>query len=322
MLEHISHDALTHIVSTEKPIRGRARKEYPYDGRQSAIYKDFFQNKDESYTIRYYGEEILKIHKGNILEPLVNNFSQGTKSVINYLHKRMAGSDSYREIRNSKIHGGLIFESWKKDLNCEYRKDKDKSTRIILPLRVGMRFNMLTDTVAKGYEYDVIARKLNRKKSIKLLEEKESLFLRNKVMMNTIPPINIIKDIKEAIKRLEGLDDKGFKVYGKDKVNIKKKNETSYEADDIYNLVINLIAKEENLVNYYGLKWGSAEQILSGYNPVDTSKLLTWSTDCLKEYLKEKYNLYDVTQKQPCEDRYFTSNKRIKFIMRGNNNEV
>ena len=42
----------------------------------------------------------------------------------------------------------------------------------------------------------------------------------------------------------------------------------------------------------------------------------------LKEYLKEKYNLYDVTKKQPCENRYFTSNKRIKFIMRGNNNEV
>ena len=313
MLEHISHDALTHIVSTEKPIRGRARKEYPYDGRQSAIYKDFFQNKDESYTIRYYGEEILKIHKGNILEVVKDYFSQGTKTVLNYLHKMMVMSGEHKEIRNSKIHGGLIYECHKRDLNYQFHR-KDKSSQIILPLRVGMRFNMLTDTVAKGYEYDVIARKLNRKKSIKLLEEKESLFLRNKVMMNTIPPINIIKDIKEAIKRLENDSCSNY--------SRTKYADESYKQEDIYNLVINLIAKEENLVNYHGLKWGSAEQILSGYNPVDASKLLTWSTDCLKEYLKEKYNLYDVTKKQPCEDRYFTSNKRIKFIMRGNNNEV
>lgn len=318
MLEHISHDALTHIVSTEKPIRGRARKEYPYDGRQSAIYKDFFQNKDESYTIRYYGEEILKIHKGNILEVVKDYFSQGTKTVLNYLHKRAIGEVSlYREIRNSKIHGGLIYECHKRDLNYQFHR-KDKSSQIILPLRVGMRFNMLTDTVAKGYEYDVIARKLNRKKSIKLLEEKESLFLRNKVMMNTIPPINIIKDIKEVIKRLEH---DSQTAHSRTFTRTKYADE-SYKQEDIYNLVINLIAKEENLVNYHGLKWGSAEQILSGYNPVDASKLLTWSTDCLKEYLKEKYNLYDVTKKQPCEDRYFTSNKRIKFIMRGNNNEV
>ena len=313
MLEHISHEALTHIVSTEKPIRGRARKEYPYDGRQSAIYKDFFQNKDESYTIRYYGEEILKIHKGNILEVVKDYFSQGTKTVLNYLHKMMVMSGEHKEIRNSKIHGGLIYECHNRDLNYQFHR-KDKSSQIILPLRVGMRFNMLTDTVAKGYEYDVIVRKLNRKKSIKLLEEKESLFLRNKVMMNTIPPINIIKDIKEAIKRLENDSCSNY--------SRTKYADESYKQEDIYNLVINLIAKEENLVNYHGLKWGSAEQILSGYNPVDASKLLTWSTDCLKEYLKEKYNLYDVTKKQPCEDRYFTSTKRIKFIMRGNNNEV
>ena len=310
MLEHISHDALTHIVSAEKPIRGRARKEYPYDGRQSAIHKDFFQNKDESYTIRYYGEEILKIHKGNILEPLKNYFSQGTKTVLNYLHGRASGEiASYREIRNSKIHGGLIFESWKRDLNYQYHR-KDKSTQIILPLRVGMRFNMLTDTVAKGYEYDVITQKLNRKKSIKLLEEKESLFLRNKVMMNTIPPINIIKDIKEAIKKLHFNPSR------------TKYADESYKQEDIYNLVINLIADKDNLVNYHGLKWGSPEQLMNGYNAIDIDTLCKWSIDCLKEYLKEKHNLYDVTKKQPCEDRYFTSNKRIKFIMRGNNNEV
>jgi hypothetical protein len=83
-----------------------------------------------------------------------------------------------------------------------------------------------------------------------------------------------------------------------------------------------LIAKEENLVNYHGLKWGSAEQLMNGYNAIDIDTLFKWSADYLKEYLKEKYNLYDVTKKQPCEDRYFTSNKRIKFIMRGNNNEV
>ena len=313
MLEHISHDALTHIVSTEKPIRGRARKEYPYDGRQSAIYKDFFQNKDESYTIRYYGEEILKIHKGNILEVVKDYFSQGTKTVLNYLHKMMVMSGEHKEIRNSKIHGGLIYECHKRDLNYQFHR-KDKSSQIILPLRVGMRFNMLTDTVAKGYEYDVIARKLNRKKSIKLLEEKESLFLRNKVMMNTIPPINIIKDIKEAIKRLENDSCSNY--------SRTKYADESYKQEDIYNLVINLIAHEDNLVNYHGLKWGSAEQLMNGYNAIDIDTLFKWSTDCLKEYLKEKYNLYDVTKKQPCEDRYFTSNKRIKFIMRGNNNEV
>ena len=312
MLEHISHDALTHIVSTEKPIRGRARKEYAYDGRQSAKHKDFFQNKDESYTIRYYGEEILKIHKGNILEPLKNYFSQGTKTVLNYFHKR--GVDlGYKEIRNSKIHGGLIFESHKRDLNYQYHRI-DKSTQIILPLRVGMRFNMLTDTVAKGYEYDVIARKLNRKKFIKLLNEKESLFLRNKVMMKTIPPINIVKDIKDAIKRLENDSCSNY--------SRSKYADESYKQEDIYNLVINLIAHEDNLVNYHGLKWGSPEQLMNGYNAIDIDTLCKWSIDCLKEYLKEKHNLYDVTKKQPCEDRYFTSNKRIKFIMRGNNNEV
>lgn len=311
MLEHISHDALTHIVSTEKPIRGRARKEYPYDGRQSAIYKDFFQNKDESYTIRYYGEEILKIHKGNILEVVKDYFSQGTKTVLHYFHKK--ASDEHREIRNSKIHGGLIYEYFRhQDYANKYKKDK--SSQIILPLRVGMRFNMLTDTVAKGYEYDVIVRKLNRKKSIKLLEEKESLFLRNKVMMNTIPPINIIKDIKEAIKRLENDSCSNY--------SRTKYADESYKQEDIYNLVINLIAHEDNLVNYHGLKWGSPEQLMNGYNAIDIDTLFKWSTDCLKEYLKEKYNLYDVTKKQPCEDRYFTSNKRIKFIMRGNNNEV
>ena len=315
MLEHISHEALTHIVSTEKPIRGRARKEYPYDGRQSAIYKDFFQNKDESYTIRYYGEEILKIHKGNILEVVKDYFSQGTKTVLNYLHKRASGE--HREIRNSKIHGGLIYEHFKRDKTSNKYYAKDKNSQIILPLRVGMRFNMLTDTVAKGYEYDVIARKLNRKKSIKLLEEKESLFLRNKVIMNTIPPINIIKDIKEAIERLENGEN-----YLDSKFTRTKYADESYKQSDIYNLVINLIAKEENLVNYHGLKWGSAEQLMNGYNAIDIDTLFKWSADYLKEYLKEKYNLYDVTKKQPCEDRYFTSNKRIKFIMRGNNNEV
>ena len=82
------------------------------------------------------------------------------------------------------------------------------------------------------------------------------------------------------------------------------------------------MAENENLVYYQGFKWSSAEQLVSGYNAIVASKLLTWSKDCLKEYLKEKYNLYDVSKKQPCEDRYFTSNKRIKFIMRGNNNEV
>ena len=92
-----------------------------------------------------------------------------------------------------------------------------------------MRFNMLTDTVVKGYEYDVMARKLNRKKSIKLLEEKESLFLRNKVMMNTIPPINIIKDIQKV------LDEKGYE-YEEMNENVDE----SYKQGDIYNLVINL----------------------------------------------------------------------------------
>ena len=312
MLEHISHDALTHIVSTEKPIRGRARKEYAYDGRQSAKHKDFFQNKDESYTIRYYGEEILKIHKGNILEPLKNYFSQGTKTVLNYFHKR--GVDlGYKEIRNSKIHGGLIFESHKRDLNYQYHRI-DKSTQIILPLRVGMRFNMLTETVAKGYEYDVIARKLNRKKFIKLLNEKESLFLRNKVMMKTIPPINIVKDIKDAIKKLENDSCSNY--------SRSKYADESYKQEDIYNLVINLIAQNENLVDYNGIRWVSAENLMNGANAIGIDTLCKWSTDCLKEYLKEKYNLYDATKKQPCENRYFTSNKRIKFIMRGNNNEV
>jgi hypothetical protein len=312
MLEHLTHDALTLIVSKEKPIRGRARKEYPYANRNQAIWKDFFQNKDESYTIRYNKEEILKIHKGNILEVVKDYFCQGTKTVLNNYHKRNC---EHKEIRHSKIHGGLIYESFRRDkIDRMYSPSVypiDKSTQIILPLRVGMRFNMLTDTVAKGYEYDVIARKLNRKKSIKLLEEKESLFLRNKVMMNTIPPINIIKDIQKV------LDEKGYE-YEEMNENVDE----SYKQGDIYNLVINLIAKEENLVNYNGLRWGSAEQITAGYNPVGADDILKWSTNCLKEYLKEKYNLYDVTKKQPCEDRYFTSNKKIKFIMRGNNNEV
>ena len=320
MLEHLTHDALTLIVSGEKPIRGRARKEYPYGNRNQALYKDFFQNKDESYTIRYYGEEILKIHKGNILEVVKNYFGQGTKTVLNEFHKGRAYTVNgtvyaHREIRNSKIHGGLIYEFYKVNKVTERGIPirgfaKNKYAHIILPLRVGMRFNMLTDTVVKGYEYDVMARKLNRKKSIKLLEEKESLFLRNKVIMNTIPPINIIKDIKEAIKKVEDFEFIGDLC------------DESYKQDDIYNLVTNLIAKEENLVNYHGLKWGSAEQLTTGYNPIGADDILKWSTDCLKEYLKEKHNLYDVTKKQPCEDRYFTSNKRIKFIMRGNNNEV
>ena len=73
MFKEVTYDRLLAITNTVKPYRHTSRSKKP-KGSYPVIpdlrhhtHKYFAQNKDGSFTIYYYGGEIVHVHKGNIV---------------------------------------------------------------------------------------------------------------------------------------------------------------------------------------------------------------------------------------------------------------
>jgi hypothetical protein len=218
----LNYDELCKVVDTELPFRGRKQKEYPLrhrrDGRRHFTVEG--EGKDRSFRIyngldwdritltreeyaaktaanesRLYSSgnaeyfqwvaspsELCVVSGDGLTTITAKRMGQGNRLLLDYcLVERYYGSFS-----SSAGHGGVIYRN--------LRKTK------MFPICVGMRINFNDMTLDPSSEYELIGRRVNRKKSKELHRQCEGFFKLTKAMMSSIPELVFAQMCDELIK--------------------------------------------------------------------------------------------------------------------------
>ena len=292
MFNDITYDKLTAITEKEKHYRhkiGHTTKCYPWSKRQhNNKYFTRPEEVDSYYDIHYVdpNKPILRIHKGNIVECLTDYMRQGDIQILSNLHD--AGSfrggwwcNGY-QLTNMESRGGLCIAKI---------TNRDKREYDIYPFRKGMKFDMYSDIPIT--KYDVYARQVDRKKSLKSYKEHKNDFT---ILDTTFKGID---DPKLAMNFCE---------------QVLKDNPLGDYADNhdawvtlarAKSQIDGLICSASNII-FYGstYRWERPESIIDMIGK------------SYKNYLNEHYNNFKITE-YPCEKKYFPANKLLKIQMRG-----
>lgn len=215
----LNYDELCKVVDTELPFRGRKRKEYPLQHRKDG--RRYFtvegEGKDRSFRIyngldwarviltkeeydakvaanesRVYSNgntdyfqwvdspsELCVVSGDGFATITAKHMGQGNRRLLDYCHdyryygSRYYGSRYYGYFLSSVGHGGVIYKN-------------SKETKMF-PICAGMRINFNDMTLDPSSEYELIGRRVNRKKSKELHQQREEFFKVTKAMMSSIP---------------------------------------------------------------------------------------------------------------------------------------
>ena len=288
MFNYITYERLKEITEKEKPYRGRAQEEYPYDVRSHG--SKYFTVGEDYYDIHYDKAPLLRIHKGNIVEWVGehDNFSyQGQITILNKFHEQGSFRQGWwhngYQLTNMDKRGGLCMA---------HITDKDKKKYDIYPFRKGIKFDMLSNIPIT--KYDVYARQVDRKKSLKSYKEHENDFT---ILETTFKGIDDPKLAYEFCRQV--LKDNPFGDYAD---NHDAWVTLARAKSQIDGLICSAVMG--NRLQYQSFHFDKPETIINMIG------------QCYKDYLNEHYNNYKVTE-YPCEKKYFPSNEYLKIQMRG-----
>ena len=286
MFDNLTYDILTRITEKEKPYRGRAQEEYPYDVRSHG--SKYFTIGKDYYDIHYDKALLLRIHKGNIVEWVGehDNFSyQGQITILNKFHEQGSFRQGWwhngYQLTNMDKRGGLCMA---------HITDKDKKKYDIYPFRRGIKFDMLSNIPIT--KYDVYARQVDRKKSLKSYKEHENDFT---ILETTFKGIDDPKLAYEFCHQVLADNPLGDYADNRDAWVTLARAKSQIDG---------LICSAVNKLQYQSFHFEKPETII---NMVE---------QCYKDYLNEHYNNFKVTE-YPCEKKYFPSNEYLKIQMRG-----
>jgi len=170
MFEHVTYDKLLEITKQEKPYRNTNHYPvFPHLRRQS--HKRFYADKDGAFIVEYQKRDLLKIHKGNIVEFIQDNYWQGERYYLTSLCEN--GNGWYRQgywhngqlVCNDEKRGGNI---WVNVLDAvgHYMQMR--------PIRREIKYNMMTNEPLVAY--DIISPRVDRTKNIDITDKLNSVF--------------------------------------------------------------------------------------------------------------------------------------------------
>jgi len=218
----LNYDALCKVADTELPFRGRKQKEYPLrrrrDGRRyftvegegndrsfricNGLDWDRVTLTQEEYAAKTADNEARLYSSGNaeyfqwVASPselcvvsgdglatiTAKRMGQGNRLLLDYcLVDRYYGA-----FVSSAGHGGVIYRNLQKTK--------------MFPVCVGMRINFDDMTLDPSSEYELIGRRVNRKKSKELHQQHEEFLKVTKAMMSSIPK-HVFADMSHELLR-------------------------------------------------------------------------------------------------------------------------
>ena len=291
MFKIATYDRLTEIKEEENPYRGRQREEYPWSNRSHG--NKYFIVGEDYYDIYYYKNNLLRVHKGNIVECMIDDYmDNGDVRILNDLHDvgsfRQGWWRNGYQLTNMDSRGGLCIAKI---------TDKEKKKYDIYPFRKGMKFDMLSDIPIT--KYDVLARQIDRKASAKTYKDHANDYTILNTTFKGIDDGNlayefcqqVLKDSNDMIPENLNMDFDEWVTQARAKSQID-----------------GLICSAKSRLKYKNFHFDNPETLIT----------LIW--DKYKEHLNEHYNNFKI-KKYPCEKKYFPSNKHLKIQMRENDNE-
>ena len=287
MFDNITYDRLTKITEKEKPYRGRAQEEYPYDVRSHG--NKYFTIGKDYYDIHYDQAPLLRIHKGSIVEWIgeYDNFTyQGQIQILNKFHEQGSFRQGWwyngYQLTNMDKRGGLCLA---------HITDKDKKKYDIYPFRKGIKFDMLSNIPIT--KYDVYARQIDRKKSLKSYKEHKNDFTILETTFKGIDDPKLAYEFCQQVLKDNPLDD-----YADNRDAWVTLARAKSQIDGLMCSAVSRV-KQHNSFHFD--------------NP---ETIINMIGQCYKDYLNEHYNNFKVTE-YPCEKKYFPSNEYLKIQMRG-----
>jgi hypothetical protein len=283
MLEYITHDRLTKIINEQPPYRGRTGEQYPYYKRSHGQ-KYFIPRNNMGgtyYDVYYYKNKLLTIHPNNIVEFHSDYYGQGETGILKDLTKGW--------FCNNKARGGYI-----------YTKTYEENYTIILPIKNGIKYDMITDEPIT--KYDVVTKQVDRKASTKLIQDHAWLFKSTNTWLNAVDDEDFIPFVMEttALTHAE---------YGtwrrSDKYSSVLKD--LYDKKDYIGFAVACASRMDNFANL------NKHSFTRFY---DKPKVMSWIIESMK---KELWDIYDTYNNKiiPCELRYIPTNKKIEIKLRG-----
>jgi hypothetical protein len=223
----LSYERLEHITKTNKPYRGTTN-EYPLSYREHS-HKRFIAETDASgdtyfriiygykYVDRYVDkaeyddmdakglyvrvetqadnsvkyivwdrlwDEIGVVRKDNTFELTSNRMHQGTRYFIQAMFNKYQG-----DVLASVRHGGVIYREWTGTWN-------DKTVTKIIPLFVGQRIDL--ETNSSVLDYEVHLSKVNRTRTKEIMSEYVDAIKFNEVIFKTMTEDSFTAGLKEV----------------------------------------------------------------------------------------------------------------------------
>ena len=171
--------------------------------------------------------------------------------------------------------------------------DKDKKKYDIYPFRKGIKFDMLSNIPIT--KYDVYARQVDRKKSLKSYKEHENDFT---ILETTFKGIDNPKLAYEFCQQV-------------------LKDNISPTAGDIFTVPDAWVTSARAKSQIDGLICSAVSRVkYNSFHFDNPETIINMIGQCYKDYLNEHYNNFKVTE-YPCEKKYFPSNEYLKIQMRG-----
>mgnify|MGYP003673738831 FL=1 len=293
MFNNIIYDNLKYITEKQKPYRGRPQEEYPLYRRSDG--NKYFRPslRKAYYDIYYCKRNLLRVHKGNIVEYMYGDYLDcGDIRILNYLHEQGSFRQGWwyngYQLTNMDSRGGLCMA---------HITDKDKKKYDIYPLRKGMKFDMLSDIPIT--KYDVLARQIDRKASAKTYKDHANDY----TILNTT--FKGISDGRLAYDFCQQVLGDSIAMTPEDLLTDFNEWVTQARAKS---QIDGLICSARSRLQYKGFHFDKPETLIT----------MIW--DCYKDYLNEHYNNFKIKE-YPCEKKYFPSNKHLKIQMREKNDE-
>lgn len=295
MFEHVTYDRLLEITKQEKPYRNT--NDYPvFPNLRQQSHKRFYADKDGVFIVEYQKRDLLKIHKGNIVEFTQDNYWQGERYYLTTLCKN--GYGSYRQgywhngqlVCNDEKRGGNI---WVNILDAEGRYMQMR------PIRPEIKYNMITNEPLVAY--DIISPKVNAKQN-KLITEK--LNESYKLIETYFKAWGTQEKIREATEELEQESKEKYGGAGSTGLSWSYDNMKKMYMDGKLDYITAIIYNK----NYV---WRHTR-----YSDTSLSEVLSNIKRIIKEYIWDWEYAYD-EHVTPMEMVYIPTNERLKVRLRG-----
>lgn len=170
MFEYATYDKLLTITKQEKPYR--RTNHYPvFPDLRRQSHKRFYADKDGAFIVQYQKRDLIKVHKGNIVEFIQDKYWQGERYYLTSLCEN--GRGWYRQgywsngqlICNDEKRGGNV---WVNVLDAEGHYMQMR------PIRREIKYNMITNEPLVAY--DIISPRVDRTKNVGITKKLNETF--------------------------------------------------------------------------------------------------------------------------------------------------